>query len=214
MWASHFIRNGNKLSISSWLASEVQVCRNVGRPNPRLPNLVFFFSKFSPSPKFPLFPPNFYPNFEHFPIVWFGWTHSFWDGICDVCIWFWKPPTPLRSLQTFPIDCEHIPIVRFGWNLLYRLILGCHLWRSYFFFRTSPRPWIPSFPSNLFSWFWTLSHCPIENVGPLQRSLPQTKTRLPSGLALYIHQPLNSKCFSFYRTLNFSRKGLRMPCFI
>ena len=41
MWASHFVRNGNELSISSWLASEVQVCRNVGRPNPRLPNLVF-----------------------------------------------------------------------------------------------------------------------------------------------------------------------------
>ena len=40
MWASHFVRNGNKLSISSWLATEVQVCRNVGRPNPRLPNLV------------------------------------------------------------------------------------------------------------------------------------------------------------------------------
>ena len=41
MWASHFVRNGNKLFISSWLASEVQVCRNVGRPNPRLPNLVY-----------------------------------------------------------------------------------------------------------------------------------------------------------------------------
>ena len=40
MWASHFVRNGNKLSISSWLAAEVQVSRNVGRPNPRLPNLV------------------------------------------------------------------------------------------------------------------------------------------------------------------------------
>ena len=40
MWASHFVRNRNKLSISSWLATEVQVCRNVGRPNPRLPNLV------------------------------------------------------------------------------------------------------------------------------------------------------------------------------
>ena len=40
MWASHFVRNGNKLSISSWLATEVQVCRNVGRPNFRLPNLV------------------------------------------------------------------------------------------------------------------------------------------------------------------------------
>ena len=40
MWASHFVRNGNKLSIFSWLATEVQVCRNVGRPNPRLPNLV------------------------------------------------------------------------------------------------------------------------------------------------------------------------------
>ena len=39
MWASHFVRNGNKLSISSWLASEVHVCQNVGRPNPRLPNL-------------------------------------------------------------------------------------------------------------------------------------------------------------------------------
>ena len=42
MWATHFVRNGNKLSISSWLATEVQVCRNVGRPNPRLPNLVSF----------------------------------------------------------------------------------------------------------------------------------------------------------------------------
>ena len=40
MWASHFVRNGNKLSVSSWLAIEVQVCRNVGRPNPRRPNLV------------------------------------------------------------------------------------------------------------------------------------------------------------------------------
>ena len=40
IWASHFVRNGNKLSISSWLATEVQVCRNVGRPNPRRPNLV------------------------------------------------------------------------------------------------------------------------------------------------------------------------------
>ena len=42
MWASHFVRNGNKLSISSWLTTEVQVCRNVGRPNPWPPNLVFF----------------------------------------------------------------------------------------------------------------------------------------------------------------------------
>ena len=42
MWASHFVGNGNKLSISSWLATEVQVCRNVGRPNPPLPNLVYF----------------------------------------------------------------------------------------------------------------------------------------------------------------------------
>ena len=40
MWASHFVRNGNKLSISSWLTTEVQVCRNVGLPNPRLPNLL------------------------------------------------------------------------------------------------------------------------------------------------------------------------------
>ena len=42
MWASHFVWNGNKLSISSWLTTEVQVCRNVGRPNPRPPNHVFF----------------------------------------------------------------------------------------------------------------------------------------------------------------------------
>ena len=42
MWASHFVRNGNKLSTSSWLATEVQVCRNVGRPNTRLPNLVVY----------------------------------------------------------------------------------------------------------------------------------------------------------------------------
>ena len=40
MWASHFVRNGNKLSISSWLTTEVQVCRNVCRPNPGLLNLV------------------------------------------------------------------------------------------------------------------------------------------------------------------------------
>ena len=46
MWASYFVRNGNKLSISSWLATEVQVCWNVGRPNPRLPNLVYFNSFF------------------------------------------------------------------------------------------------------------------------------------------------------------------------
>ena len=47
MWASHFVRNGNKLYISSWLTTEVQVCRNVGRPNPLPPNLVFFnFLKF------------------------------------------------------------------------------------------------------------------------------------------------------------------------
>ena len=43
MWASYFVRNGNKLSISSWLTTEVQVCRNVGRPNPRPPKLVFFY---------------------------------------------------------------------------------------------------------------------------------------------------------------------------
>ena len=42
MWASHFVRNGNKLSISSWLTTEVQVCRDVGRPNPRPPNLVSY----------------------------------------------------------------------------------------------------------------------------------------------------------------------------
>ena len=41
MWASHFVRIGNNLSISSWLTTEVQVCRNLGRPNPRPPNLVF-----------------------------------------------------------------------------------------------------------------------------------------------------------------------------
>ena len=40
MWASYFVRNRNKLSISSWLTTEVQVCQNVGRPNPRPPNLV------------------------------------------------------------------------------------------------------------------------------------------------------------------------------
>ena len=56
MWASHFVRNGNKLSISSWLATEVQVCRNVSRPNPRRPNLVllllffYFKNKDVPSP--------------------------------------------------------------------------------------------------------------------------------------------------------------------
>ena len=42
MWASHFVRNGNKLSISSWLTTEVHVCQHVGRPNPRPPNLAFF----------------------------------------------------------------------------------------------------------------------------------------------------------------------------
>ena len=47
MWASHFVRDGNKLSISSWLATEVQVCRNVGRPNPRRPNLVYIISMLS-----------------------------------------------------------------------------------------------------------------------------------------------------------------------
>ena len=46
MWASHFVRNGNKLSISSWLDTEVQVCRNVGQPNPRLPNLVCLYDLF------------------------------------------------------------------------------------------------------------------------------------------------------------------------
>ena len=40
MWASHFVINGNKLSISSWLTTEVQICQNMGRPNPRPPNLV------------------------------------------------------------------------------------------------------------------------------------------------------------------------------
>ena len=42
MWASYFVRNRNKLSISSSLTTEVQVCQNVGRPKPRPPNLVFF----------------------------------------------------------------------------------------------------------------------------------------------------------------------------
>ena len=41
MWASHFVRNGNKLSISSWLTTEIQVCQNVGLPNSRPMNLVF-----------------------------------------------------------------------------------------------------------------------------------------------------------------------------
>ena len=47
MWASHFVRNGNKLSISSWLTTEVQVCQNVGRPNSRPPNLVYNVTLFS-----------------------------------------------------------------------------------------------------------------------------------------------------------------------
>ena len=42
MRASHFSRNVNKLTIPSWLTTEVQVCRNVGLPNTRLPNLVCF----------------------------------------------------------------------------------------------------------------------------------------------------------------------------
>ena len=36
----HFVGNGNILSISSWLTTEIQVCQNVGRPNPRPTNLV------------------------------------------------------------------------------------------------------------------------------------------------------------------------------
>ena len=40
IWASHFVRNGIKLSISSQLITEVEVCQNVGLLNTRLPNLV------------------------------------------------------------------------------------------------------------------------------------------------------------------------------
>jgi len=40
MWACHFIKNGNKLSISSWLTTEVQVCQNVALLNTPPPNLV------------------------------------------------------------------------------------------------------------------------------------------------------------------------------
>ena len=42
MWASHFVRNGNQLSISSWLTIEVQVCQNVSQSNTWLPNLLNF----------------------------------------------------------------------------------------------------------------------------------------------------------------------------
>ena len=42
MWASHFVRNENNLSISSWLTIEVQVCQNAGLPNTRPMNLVSF----------------------------------------------------------------------------------------------------------------------------------------------------------------------------
>ena len=41
MWACHFIKNGNKLSIYSWLNTEVQVCQNMGLPNSWPTNLVF-----------------------------------------------------------------------------------------------------------------------------------------------------------------------------
>ena len=44
IWASHFVRNGNKLSISSRLTTEVQVCQNVDLPNTRPPKLVYRFS--------------------------------------------------------------------------------------------------------------------------------------------------------------------------
>ena len=44
MSASHFVRNGNDLSMSSWLTTEVQVCRNVGLPNNRILNLVLLES--------------------------------------------------------------------------------------------------------------------------------------------------------------------------
>ena len=40
MWASHLVRNGNELSISSWLTREVQVFQNVS-----LLNLIFFALK-------------------------------------------------------------------------------------------------------------------------------------------------------------------------
>ena len=43
MWASHFVRNGNKLSISSWLATEVQVCRNVGQTESSAPEPCFIY---------------------------------------------------------------------------------------------------------------------------------------------------------------------------
>ena len=43
MWTSHFGRNGNKLCMTSWLTTEVQVSQNVGLPNTQLPKLVHIF---------------------------------------------------------------------------------------------------------------------------------------------------------------------------
>ena len=56
-----FVGNGNELSISSWLTTEVQVCPNVVRSSPQPPNLVY--SKLV-SPHFP-----FYFDFP-FQVAW------------------------------------------------------------------------------------------------------------------------------------------------
>ena len=44
MWASHFVRNWNKLAISSWLIKEVQVCQNLTLLNTLRPNLVLSYT--------------------------------------------------------------------------------------------------------------------------------------------------------------------------
>ena len=88
MWASHFVLIGNKLYVCSWLTTEVQVCRNVGRPNPRPPNLVFktIFRR-----KKKLYSPAKNENQKYvFFLAWQFFRFVSFRFFCKICFEFWR----------------------------------------------------------------------------------------------------------------------------